>query len=281
MKQTTIGKSIDLVGIGLHKGVPVKLKLNPMPQNSGINFKRSDKDISIKVDPSFVVDTKMATVLGVSNVVISTIEHLLSAVSGYGIDNLEIEVDNDEVPIMEGSAAAFYAVLEEAGLKELDAKKRFIKLKKTVTVTENDKFVSIEPNDICRYEYKITFAHPAIGTQSYAFDFTKQNYKNEIARARTFGFLQEVHYLHSIGLAKGASLQNAIALDDTRILNPEGLRFKDEFVRHKILDAVGDMVFLGAPFIGTYKSFAGSHKLNHLLTVEILKDSSAYEIVEF
>jgi UDP-3-O-[3-hydroxymyristoyl] N-acetylglucosamine deacetylase len=170
--------------------------------------------------------------------------------------------------------------LEEAGLKELSAKKRFIKILKDVKVTEGDKFAMIVPSNGCSFEYEISFAHPSIGTQKYNFEFTRQNYKTQIARARTFGFLHEVHYLRSIGLAKGASLQNAIALDESRVLNPEGLRFKDEFVRHKILDAIGDMAFLGAPFIGTYKSFAGSHRLNHILTVAILEDKSAYKVIE-
>ncbi len=280
MKQTTIAKQVELSGIGLHKAVVVRLRLEPLDAGSGIVFYREDQAKTIELKPQNVVDTKMATVIGKDGVVISTIEHLMSAISASGIDNLRIVIDNDEVPIMEGSSAAFCMLLEEAGTKELDAAKKVLVVKKAVEVREGDKFVRLSPADECRYSYEIKFDHPMIQVQRYDFVFTRENFKNEIGRARTFGFLKEVQYLRSIGLAKGGSLENAIVLDDLKILNPEGLRFDDEFVRHKVLDAIGDMTLLGMPFIGHYEASAGSHKLNHLLTKKLLESAENYEIVE-
>ncbi len=280
MKQTTIAKQVELSGIGLHKAVVVKLRLEPQEAGSGIVFYREDAAKTIELKPENVVDTKMATVIGKDGVVISTIEHLMSAISASGIDNLRIVIDNDEVPIMEGSSAAFCMLLEEAGLKELEAPKKVLVVKKAVEVREGDKFVRLSPADECKYSYEIKFDHPMIQVQKYEFVFTKENFKEEIGRARTFGFLKEVQYLRSIGLAKGGSLENAIVLDEHKILNPEGLRFDDEFVRHKVLDAIGDMTLLGTHFIGHYEASAGSHKLNHLLTKKLLESAENYEIVE-
>lgn len=280
MKQTTIAKAVELSGIGLHKAVVVNLRLEPQEAGSGIVFYREDEAKTIELNPQNVVDTKMATVIGKDGVVISTIEHLMSAISASGIDNLRIVIDNDEVPIMEGSATAFCMLLEEAGLKELDVAKKLLIVKKAVEVREGDKFVRLSPADECRYSYEIKFDHPMIQVQRYDFVFTAQNFKNEIGRARTFGFLKEVQYLRSIGLAKGGSLENAIVLDEHKILNPEGLRFDDEFVRHKVLDAIGDMTLLGMHFIGHYEASAGSHKLNHLLTKKLLESEENYEVVE-
>ena len=281
MNQTTIAKKVELSGIGLHKAVVVRLRLEPMEENSGIVFYREDAAKTIELKPENVVDTKMETVIGKDGVVISTIEHLMSAISASGIDNLRIVVDNDEIPIMEGSSAAFCMLLEEAGIKELDAAKKVLVVKKTVEVKEGEKFARLSPSEECKYSYEIKFDHPLIQVQNYDFVFTRENFKHEIGRARTFGFLKEVQYLRSIGLAKGGSLENAIVLDDSKILNPEGLRFEDEFVRHKVLDAIGDMTLLGMHFIGHYEASAGSHKLNHLLTKKLLESPENYEIVEF
>jgi len=281
MKQRTIGKSIEMVGIGLHKGVPVRLRLEPLESDSGIVFFRSDASVSIPLSPENVVDTKMATVIGKEGVFISTIEHLLSAVYAYGIDNLRIIVDADEVPVMDGSSISYCMLLDEAGIVEQDAPKRIIRIKKEVIVQEGDKYVKLIPSNDLNYDFTIKFAHPVIDKQSYVLKFTKENYKKEIARARTFGFVHEVQYLRSKGLALGGSLENAVVLDDKKVLNPEGLRFGDEFVRHKILDAIGDMSLIGMSFIGNYEAFAGSHDLNHKLTMELLKDPENYEIVEF
>ncbi|QOP43133.1 UDP-3-O-acyl-N-acetylglucosamine deacetylase [Sulfurimonas sediminis] len=280
MYQTTIKKSVELVGIGLHKGSPVRLRLEPLESNSGIVFYRSDVDVSIPLVPENVVDTKMATVIGKDNYVISTIEHLLSAVYAYGIDNLRVVVDADEVPVMDGSSASFCMLLDEAGIQELDIPKKVMMIKKEVEIKEGEKYVKLSPSPDLNYDFTIKFPHPVIQTQAYVLKFTKESYKNEIARARTFGFLHEVQYLRSKGLALGGSLENAVVLDDKKILNPEGLRFSDEFVRHKILDAIGDMSLIGMNFIGNYEALAGSHDLNHKLTLALLKDADNYEVVE-
>ncbi len=280
MYQTTIKKAVELVGIGLHKGSPVRLRLEPLEQNSGIVFYRSDVDVSIPLTPDNVVDTKMATVIGKDGYVISTIEHMLSAVYAYGIDNLRVIVDADEVPVMDGSSASFCMLLDEAGLQELDMPKKVMRIKKDIIVQEGEKYVKLSPSPDLKYDFTIKFPHPVINKQEYVLEFTKESYKNEIARARTFGFLHEVQYLRSKGLALGGSLENAIVLDDKKILNPEGLRFPDEFVRHKILDAIGDMSLIGMNFVGNYEAMAGSHDLNHKLTLALLKDPENYEVIE-
>lgn len=279
MKEQTIKKPVELVGIGLHKGVPVKMRLEPLPVGSGIHFFRSDVGVNIELKPDNVVDTTMATVIAKDSHKVSTIEHLLSSVYAYGIDNLRIVLDNEEVPIMDGSSIGYCMLIEEAGILEQNASKKILKVKSPVEIKDGDKFVRLEPNNECIFDFAINFPHPAIGTQKYKFSFSTLRYKEEIARARTFGFLSEVQYLRSIGLALGGSLDNAIVLDDTTILNKDGLRFKEEFVRHKILDAIGDMSLLGIPLLGAYISYAGSHKLNHLLTKKLLEEE-AYEIVE-
>lgn len=280
MYQTTIKKSVELVGIGLHKGSPVKLRLEPLEAESGIVFYRSDVDVSIPLIPENVVDTKMATVIGKDGYVISTIEHLLSAVYAYGIDNLRVVVDADEVPVMDGSSASYCMLLDEAETVELEQPKRIMRIKKEIEVREGDKYVKLSPAKDLSYDFTIKFPHPVIQEQAYVLHFTKQGYKEEISRARTFGFLHEVQYLRSKGLALGGSLENAVVLDEKKILNPEGLRFDDEFVRHKILDAIGDMSLIGMNFIGNYEAFAGSHDLNHKLTLELLKDPANYEVIE-
>ncbi len=280
MKQRTIKKSVQIVGVGLHKGVPVKMTLEPLEANMGIIFYRNDEAITIKLDPNNVVDTKMATVIGKDGVVISTIEHLLSAIYAYGIDNLRIILDNDEVPILDGSSSGFCMLLDEVGIKELDDTKKAIVIKKEVSVKVDNKFVTLKPSNHIVYDFSIDFDHPIIGEQQFKFEYSISEYKENISRARTFGFLHEVQYLRSIGLAQGGSLDNAIVLDDQKILNPEGLRFDDEFVRHKILDAIGDMSLLGYTMIGEYNAHAGSHHLNHLLTKKLLEDPANYEIVD-
>jgi len=280
MYQTTIKKSVELVGIGLHKGSPVKLRLEPLESNSGIVFYRSDVDVSIPLIPENVVDTRMATVIGKDNHVISTIEHLLSAVYAYGIDNLRVVVDADEVPVMDGSSASYCMLLDEACIVEQDVPKKIMRIKKDIEIKEGEKYVKLSPSPDLQYDFTIKFPHPVIGKQDYVLKFTKESYKKEISRARTFGFLHEVQYLRSKGLALGGSLENAIVLDEKKILNPEGLRFEDEFVRHKILDAIGDMSLIGMNFIGNYEALAGSHDLNHKLTLALLADKENYEIVE-
>jgi UDP-3-O-[3-hydroxymyristoyl] N-acetylglucosamine deacetylase len=278
MKQTTIEKRVQSVGIGLHKGEPIQITLEPLEANSGIVFYRSDVGMSVKAEPGSVVNTQMATVIGDGQNYISTIEHLLSAVYSYGIDNILISVDSAEVPVMDGSGASFCMMLDEAGRRELDENKSVLIIKKEVRVVDGEKYAKVSPSSKVKYDFVIDFPHPVIGRQEYSFEFSKKAYLEEISRARTFGFLKDVQYLRSRGLALGGSLENAIVMDDKKILNPEGLRFSGEFVRHKILDALGDLALLGAPVIGNYESFAGSHNLNHLLTKEILKDPTNYEI---
>ncbi|NPA04024.1 MAG: UDP-3-O-acyl-N-acetylglucosamine deacetylase [Epsilonproteobacteria bacterium] len=280
MRQRTIKKAVELVGIGLHKGVPVKMRLEPLESNSGIRFYRRDKNRYIQLCPQNVIDTKMATVIGEKDVLVSTIEHLMSAVYSYGIDNLLIVLDNDEVPIMDGSAIAFCMLLNEAQTLEQEAPKRILKIKREVKVTQGEKFVALKPYEGLQFDFTIQFSHPVIGKEKFNFEFTKEGFLQEIARARTFGFLHEVQYLRSQGLALGGSLENAIVLDDKKILNPEGLRYEDEFVRHKILDAIGDLSLLGMAIMGRYEAFAGSHHLNHLLTLELLKSKDAFEVIE-
>jgi len=221
----------------------------------------------------------MATVLGNGEVRVSTIEHLMSAIYSYGIDDLLIILDGEEIPIMDGSAAPFCMLLEEAGIREQRRPKRLLKVTKEVRVQEGDKFVQLRPSDEMIFEATIDFDHPAIGREHYRFNFTKSAFLKEIAKARTFGFLKEVQYLRSLGLARGGSLENAIVLDDYGILNPEGLRYPDEFVRHKILDAIGDLSLLGMPIMGEYRSFAGGHKLNHQLTLALIEEG-AWEVIE-
>lgn len=281
MKQRTLQKSVEIVGIGLHKGVPVKMRLEPLPSNSGIIIYRSDAGVTIPLKKEFVVDTKMATVLGKDGVVVSTIEHLLSAIYAYGIDNLRIVLDNDEIPILDGSSSGYCMLIDEAGIEEQDQPKKAIKIKKEVIVeTPDGKRVALKPSNKIVYDFEIKFEHPAIGTQNYHFDYSIEEYKESIAKARTFGFLHEVQYLRSIGLALGGSMENAIVLDETKILNPEGLRYENEFVRHKILDAIGDMALLEYTMIGEYEAVAGSHHLNHLLTKKLYEDKENYEIID-
>lgn len=279
MKQRTIGKKVELVGIGLHKGVPVKMVLEPLSEDSGIVFYRSDMGVGIELNPKNVIDTTMATVLAKDNARVSTIEHLLSAIHAHGIDNLKISLDNEEVPIMDGSAIGYCMLLEEAKIVQQNTPKKAMRIKKPIEVRDGDKFVRIEPSERVVFDFRISFPHQAIKEQAYKFTFSTSAYIEEIARARTFGFLSEVNYLRSQGLAKGGDLSNCIVLDDNGVMNKEGLRYKDEFVRHKILDAIGDMAVLGIPLIGSYIAFAGSHKLNHLLTQKILNEQGAYEIV--
>ncbi len=284
MNQRTISKSVEVVGIGLHKGEPIKLRLEPLGVDAGIVFYREDLALTIPLHPSNVIDTQMATVIGSKNSnnqtgSISTIEHFLSAVYAYGIDNMRVVVNGNEMPIMDGSASSFCLLLDEAGVQEQELAKQIICVKKAVEVRDGAKFVRLEPSSTVTFDFEIDFEHPVIGKQSESYGFGTKPFIEEIARARTFGFARDIQYLQSMNLALGASLNNAIGLDDEKVLNPEGLRFNNEFARHKILDAMGDMMVLGHNILGAYSSFAGSHKLNHLLTVELLSNSENYEIL--
>ncbi len=279
MHQRTIKKPIEVVGIGLHKGEPIKLRLEPLSADAGIVFYREDLALSIPLSPSSVIDTRMATVIGGDKGFISTIEHFLSAIYAYGIDNLRVIVDGNEMPIMDGSSISFCLLLDEAGIEELDAPKKIICVKEAVEIRDGDKFVRLLPSDTASFDFRIKFDHPVIGEQSEKFLFSTHNFVEEIARARTFGFAKDIQYLQSQNLALGATLQNAIGLDDHKVLNPEGLRFDNEFARHKILDAMGDMMVSGHNILAKYESFAGSHNLNYQLTSKLLSESKSYELI--
>ncbi len=280
MRQRTINKPIDITGIGLHKGVPVNMTLEPLGDNQGIVFYRSDKAVSIPLCVENVVDTKMATVIGKDGVIVSTIEHLLSAIYAYGIDNLRVVLDNDEVPVLDGSSSGYCLLLDEVGIKELSEPKKVLVVTKPVEIKVDGKTVKLLPSDDIVYDFKIDFDHPSIGQQDFRFDYSVRQYKEDISRARTFGFLHEVQHLQAQGLALGGSLDNAIVLDEDKVLNTEGLRYDDEFVRHKILDAIGDMALVGYTIVGYYDAMAGSHHLNHLLTKKLLASKANYKIVD-
>jgi len=279
MQQRTIKKPVEVIGIGLHKGEPIRLRLEPLGAESGIVFYREDLALNIPLSPASVIDTRMATVIGNEKGFISTIEHFLSALYAYGIDNLRVIVDGNEMPIMDGSAISFCLLLDEAGIKQLEVPKKILRVKRMVEVKEGDKFVRLLPSSEACFDFQINFDHPVIGEQSAELDFSTHQFIEEIARARTFGFVKDIQYLQSQNLALGATLQNAIGLDDHKILNPEGLRFDNEFARHKILDAMGDMMVSGYNILAKYESFAGSHYLNYQLTSKLLSESKNYEFI--
>jgi UDP-3-O-[3-hydroxymyristoyl] N-acetylglucosamine deacetylase len=279
MQQRTIKRALEVVGIGLHKGKPIKLRLEPLGTDAGIVFYRKDLALRIPLSPKAVINTTMATVIGDERGYISTIEHFLSALYAYGIDNMRVIVDGDEMPIMDGSAISFCLLFDEAGIKEQDAPKRILSIEKPIEVRDGEKFVRLTPAPSASFDFKINFSHPSIGEQRALFDFSTNAFVEEIARARTFGFARDIQALQSQNLALGASLQNAIGLDDHRVLNPEGLRFENEFARHKILDAMGDMMVSGYNILGHYESFAGSHALNYALTKKLMASPESYRVV--
>ena len=280
MFQQTIKKRVEVTGIGLHSGEPIKLILEPLPINSGVIFIHANSGTLLKLKPENISETKLATVIGVKPNAISTIEHFLSAIYAYSIDNLKVTVYGNEMPVMDGSAISFCMLLDEAGIVKQDAIKSIIVIKKEVKVEQDGKVAILKPSKKPIFNFKISFNHPVIGTQKFRYNFSKKSYIEDIARARTFGFARDIQYLQSINLALGASLENAIGLDDKSILNPEGLRYKDEFVRHKILDAIGDMMLLGKQVVGEYVAVAASHELNNKLTRKLLSSEDSYEIIK-
>lgn len=285
LKQRTIASPIKAVGIGLHSGRKATLHLKPAPVDSGIVFVRVDLDpvALIPAKALNISDTRLASVLQVGEHRVSTVEHLLSACAGLGIDNLLIEIDCEEVPIMDGSAASFLFLIQSAGLQEQEAPRKFLHIKKTVEVRDGDKVARLEPHFGYKLDFTIDFKHPAVDKtgQRFAIDFADTSYVKEIGRARTFGFAHEVEALREIGLARGGSLDNAIVLDEHRILNNEELRYDDEFVRHKILDAIGDLYLAGNPIIGSYVAEKSGHALNNLLLRKMFDEPDSYEYVTF
>jgi len=285
VRQHTLKNIIRATGVGLHSGEKVYLTLKPAPVNTGIVFVRTDLDpvVEIHGDARAVGSTNFATALCQGDVKVSTVEHLLSAMAGLGVDNAYVEVSASEIPLMDGSASPFVFLLQSAGLEAQDAPKRFIRVKKPIRVDEGDKFASIEPHSGFRLSFTIDFQHPAIGedVQSTSFDFSTTTFVKEISRARTFGFMKDLEYFKNNNLARGANMENAIVLDDYRVLNDEGLRYRDELVRHKVLDAIGDLYLLGHSLIGEYKAYKSGHALNNKLLLALLEHQDAWEYVVF
>ena len=278
-RQRTIRDEVSCTGIGLHSGHPVNLTIKPAPADTGINFIRKDvsSQPSIKATFENVVDTKLSTTLGSNGLRVSTVEHLMAAFFGLGIDNARVEVDGPEVPIMDGSAAPFVFLLRSAGIREQKSPKRFVVIKRPLEIREGGRSVRINPSKELKISFAIDFNHPLLRDQSFDLKFSGKDFVKEISRARTFGFLRDIQTLRENGLALGGSLDNAIVIDDFRILNEDGLRYKDEFVRHKILDFIGDLAILGCPVIGHFVVKKSGHALNHLLLKKLIQSEKTWE----
>jgi len=285
LKQRTLKKSINATGVGLHTGDKVKMTLRPALPDTGIVFRRVDLPDSaeIKVQPQYVCDTRMCSALEHDGVRVATVEHLMSALAGLGIDNIIVELTASEVPIMDGSSGPFVFLLQQAGIVEQAAPKKFIRIKKTVEVHDGDKWVRFDPYFGFKIDFTIDFAHPVFEHtgNNVKIDFADNSYIKEVSRARTFGFMHEVEALRSMGLARGGSLDNAIVLDEYRILNHDGLRYEDEFVKHKTLDAIGDLYVLGHPLLCAFTAYKSGHALNNQLLRTLMADADAWEYATF
>jgi UDP-3-O-[3-hydroxymyristoyl] N-acetylglucosamine deacetylase len=289
LKQRTLKSMTRAMGVGLHSGQRVELTLRPAPVNTGIVFRRVDlpHPVDIPVNAASVTDTRLASTLSKGDARVLTVEHLMSACAGLGLDNLIIDITAEEVPILDGSAASFVYLLQSAGVVEQDAPRRFIRIIRPVEVREGEggnlKWARLEPYHGYKLHFEIEFDHPAVGAtgQSFEFDLGEGQYAREIARARTFGFTRDVEMMRSHGLARGGGLDNAIVMDDYKVLNADGLRYSDEFVKHKILDAIGDLYILGRPLLAAYSAFRSGHGLNNKLLRELLAHPDAYEEVSF
>ena len=284
-RQRTLKNVIRATGVGLHSGEKVFLTLRPAPIDSGIVFRRIDLEpvVEIPARGDLVSETTLCTGLSCGPAKVQTVEHLLSAMAGLGIDNAYVELSAAEVPIMDGSAGPFVFLLQSAGIAEQDAPKRFIRILQDIEVRDGEKRAAFRPHDGFRLEFTVEFNHPAIpATQSKAsIDFSTARYIKEVSRARTFGFMRDLEYMRERNLGLGGSMDNAIVLDEFRVLNEDGLRYADEFVRHKILDAVGDLYLAGYPIIGAYEGFKSGHALNNTLVRALLAQPESYEIVTF
>ncbi len=285
IRQRTLKNVIRATGVGLHTGEKVYLTLRPAAVNTGIVFRRVDLDepVDIKAHPDNVGDTRLSTTLEQNGAKISTVEHLLSAFAGLGIDNAYVDVSAPEVPIMDGSAGPFVFLIQSAGVEEQNAAKKFIRIKRKVTVEDGDKQASFEPFDGFKVSFAIDFDHPVFveRNQSATVDFSSTSFVKEVSRARTFGFIRDIEMLRQRNLALGGSMDNAIVVDDYRILNDDGLRYEDEFVKHKILDAIGDLYLLGHSLIGAFSGRKSGHALNNKLLKALLAEKSAWEEVTF
>ncbi|GAA5177904.1 UDP-3-O-acyl-N-acetylglucosamine deacetylase [Niveibacterium umoris] len=285
LRQRTLKTIVTATGVGLHSGIKVTLSLRPAAPDTGIVFRRVDLDppVDLPASPYSVVDTRLCSGLQQGEAKIGTVEHLMSALAGLGVDNAYIDVDGPEIPILDGSAAPFVFLIQSAGIEDQAAPKRFLRVRKPVEVREGDKWVRLEPYDGYRLSFSIQFNHPAIdrtGTE-VAVDFARQSYVREISRARTFGFMHEVEYMRDAGLARGGSLDNAIVMDEYRVLNADGLRYADEFVKHKVLDAIGDLYLAGHPLLAAYSAHKSGHALNNQVLRALLEDKTAWDIVSF
>jgi UDP-3-O-[3-hydroxymyristoyl] N-acetylglucosamine deacetylase len=282
-RQTTIGREIELSGTGVHSGAPVSMVLHPAEADVGYRFLVSKRGRIIAEIPAHIDHVKnltLCTVLGdESGVTVGTVEHLLAALRGLSVDNCYIEVDAREIPIMDGSAGAFVAAIDGVGIRELHQPRKFIKVLRPIRVVEGDCWGELRPHSSFHLDVEIDFPSPLIGRQRYALEMNSGAFRNELARARTFGFMRDVENLWKAGLALGASLDNTIALGDDRVMNPEGLRYPQEFVRHKALDAVGDMALAGAPILGSYRSVRGGHRLNAYVLKQLFADAEAWTMV--
>lgn len=280
--QRTLARHVECTGIGLHSAKKVNLTIKPAPVNHGIKFVRMDLPHKPVISAHFrnVVDTSLATTLGADGVIVSTVEHLMATFTGLSIDNALVEMDAYEAPIMDGSAEPFTAMLQGAGIKAQSGKRYTFVVKKPIEMEEEDKKVGLYPSDALKISYTIEFDHPLVKRQSYTISLTDSLFEKEISRARTFGFLDEVNYLKQNGFARGGSLENAVVLDQDKILNEEGLRYANEFVRHKVLDCIGDLSLLGMPFIGHIVAYKSGHALNHALLKRFIDQKSCWETVQ-
>lgn len=285
LKQRTLKQIARTVGIGLHSGTKVRLQLRPAAAGTGIVFRRVDLDplIDIPASAEAVRDTRLATTLVSGEARIATVEHLMSALAGLGIDNLYIDVDAPEIPIMDGSAASFVFLIQAAGIVEQNAPKRFVRVKRAIEVREGDKWARLEPHFGYKLGFSIDFQHPAIDAteQFVEVDFARDSFVKDVARARTFGSVNDVEALRAMGLAQGGTLDNAIVIDEYRVLNADGLRSDDEFAKHKLLDAMGDLYMLGHPLLAAYKAHKSGHALNNQLLRALLADQTAWEFASF
>jgi UDP-3-O-[3-hydroxymyristoyl] N-acetylglucosamine deacetylase len=285
VRQTTLRDQIAISGVGVHSGVPVTLTIYPADADTGIVFGRSDeqgREREVRADYRSVTATELATVLGDhSGLLCSTAEHILAALRGLGVDNAFVELDGPEVPIMDGSAAPFVAAIDQVGIVSLNAPRRYIKVLKPVRVAKGEAFGELSPySSGFRLEVEINFDNPLIGRQSIATDVDPDTFRRELSRARTFGFMKDVSALWAAGKALGAGLENTVVMSENRVMNAEGLRFPDEFVRHKALDALGDLALAGAPLLGRYRSVRGGHKMNHAVLTALMSDPTAWTMVE-
>ncbi len=285
IRQTTLGSSVTVTGIGVHSGMPVTVSIGPADSDAGYLFIRTgldDADREIRASADAVIATEFATVLGdATGPLVSTAEHILASLRGMGVDNATIEIDGPEVPIMDGSAAPFVDAIDQAGVIELGAPRRFIEVLKSVRVVIGESVAEIAPYaDGFRADVEIDFAHPHIGRQSFGFEMSPANFRRDICRARTFGCMEDAAKLWSAGYSRGASFENTVVYDAHRVLNPEGLRYRDEFVRHKVLDVVGDLALAGLPLRGRYQAVRPGHKLNNAVLRALLADRSAWRIAE-